>query len=124
MLKLAADENFNGDFVRGLTRGCPEVDIVRVQDVGLAGVDDPSLLSWCADHGRILLTHDVRTMIGFAYQRVASREAIPGIVVAGQTLPIRQAIEHLLLFAECSDEGEWEGQVIYLPLRQNGPSHG
>jgi hypothetical protein len=42
MLRFAADENFNADIVRGLRRRLPEVDIVRVQDVGLSGADDPS----------------------------------------------------------------------------------
>jgi hypothetical protein len=30
-------------------------------------------------------------------------------------LPIAQAIEEILLVAECSTDGEWEGQVRYLP---------
>ncbi len=34
MLRLAADEHFNGDIVRGLLRRNTLVDIVRVQDVG------------------------------------------------------------------------------------------
>jgi hypothetical protein len=41
MLRFAADENFNGDIVRGLLRRNPKLDIVRVQDVGLSGADDP-----------------------------------------------------------------------------------
>lgn len=41
MLRFAADENFNADIVRGLRRRLPELDIVRVQDVGLSGADDP-----------------------------------------------------------------------------------
>jgi len=35
MLKLAADENFNNDIIRGLLRRKPDLDIVRIQDVGL-----------------------------------------------------------------------------------------
>lgn len=35
MLKLVSDENFNGDILRGLYRQRPELDVVRVQDVGL-----------------------------------------------------------------------------------------
>jgi hypothetical protein len=49
MLRLAADENFNGDIVRKLLRRNPKLDIVRVQDVGLSGADDPSVLQWAAD---------------------------------------------------------------------------
>jgi predicted nuclease of predicted toxin-antitoxin system len=62
MLRLAADENFNGDIVRGLLRRNPKLDIVRVQDVGLSGADDPSVLKWAADQGRIVVTHDISTL--------------------------------------------------------------
>src|SRR3990172_5124193 len=57
MLRLAADENFNGDIVRGILRRNPKLDIVRVQDVGLSGADDPSVLQWAADQGRIVVAH-------------------------------------------------------------------
>jgi predicted nuclease of predicted toxin-antitoxin system len=36
----------------------PDIDIIRVQDVGLSGEDDPIVLEWAAQEGRILLTHD------------------------------------------------------------------
>jgi hypothetical protein len=45
VLRLAADENFNRDIVRGLLRRKPDLDIVRVQDAGLAGADDPPFWS-------------------------------------------------------------------------------
>ena len=41
MLELAVDVNFNNDVVRGLLRRVPDVDLVRVQDVGLSGADGP-----------------------------------------------------------------------------------
>ncbi len=59
MLRLAVDENFNNDIVRGLLRRKPELDIVRIQDVGLSGADDPTVLEWAARENRVLLTHDV-----------------------------------------------------------------
>jgi hypothetical protein len=63
MLQLVADENFNNDIVRGLLRRRPELDIVRLQDVvGLSGADDPTVLEWAAQQGRVLLTHDVSTI--------------------------------------------------------------
>lgn len=63
MLPLLADENFNNDIVRGTWRKEPGLDIVRVQDVGLSGADDATVLAWAADNGRVLLTHDVSTRI-------------------------------------------------------------
>ena len=71
MLKLVSDENFDGDILRGLYRRRPDLDVVRVQDVGLNATSDPDILEWAAVEGRILLTHDRDTMPYFAYQRVS-----------------------------------------------------
>jgi len=70
MAQFLADENFNNQIVRGVLRHSPNVDIVRVQDVGLSGVDNPTVLEWAAQEERIVLTHDVATMTTFAYQRI------------------------------------------------------
>ena len=116
MLRLAADENFNADIVRGLRRRLPELDIVRVQDAGLSGANDPSVLEWAAGEGRIVLTHDVSTLVGHAFARVATRQPMPGVFAARARDPIGSTIEDLVLLAECSFEGEWEGQIRFLPL--------
>lgn len=66
MLRLAADENFNNDLIRGLLRRKPDLDTVRVQDAGLSGVDDAAVLEWAARERRVLLTHDVTTITRYA----------------------------------------------------------
>jgi hypothetical protein len=117
VLCLAADENLNNDIVRGLVRRKPNLDIVRVQDAGLSGADDPTILEWAAHEGRVLLTHDVSTLMRYAYERVEAGLPMPGIFEVSRSVRIGLAIEDILLIAECSLEGEWEGQVRYLPLR-------
>jgi hypothetical protein len=42
---------------------------------------------------------------------------MPGVFEISRAVPIGQAIEDVLLLAECSLESEWEGQIRYLPLR-------
>ena len=117
MIRLLADENFNNNIVRGLLRREPEKDIVRVQDVGLSGADDPTVLEWAAQAERILLTHDVTTITRYAFERIKSSKPMPGVFEVNRMGPIGVAIEDILLIAECSLPGEWEGQVRYLPLR-------
>ncbi len=117
MLKLAADENFNNDILRGLIRRKPDLDIVRIQDVGLSGADDPTVLEWAAQEERILLTHDVKTITRYAYKRVEADQGLPGVFEVSRRVPIGVAIEDILLLAEYSLEGEWDGQIRYLPLR-------
>lgn len=117
MLRFAADENFNMHIVSGVLRRVPDADIVRVQDAGLEGVDDPVVLEWAAREGRVLLTHDANTLTAFAYERIAQGLSMPGVFEVSLKVPIVVAIQEILLLAECSLEGEWEGQVNYLPLR-------
>ena|SRR5690348_11886338 len=117
MLKFVADENFNNDILRGVHRRNKGIDIVRAQDEGLSGADDTIVLEWAAQAVRLVLTHDVSTMTRYAYDRVRAGQPMPGIVEVSREVPIGKAIEDILLLAECSREKEWEGQVIYLPLR-------
>jgi hypothetical protein len=116
MLRLAVDENFNNDIVRGLLRRKPELDVVRIQDVGLSGTDDPTVLEWAAREDRVLLTHDVTTITRYAYERVQAGKQMPGVFEVTRAVPIGHAIEDILLLVECSLDGEWEGQIRYLPL--------
>ena len=75
------------------------------------------MLAWAARERRVVLTHDVMTLRQFAEDRVRAGLPMPGVFEVGEYLSIRQAIEDLLLIAECSRESEWEGQVRFLPLR-------
>jgi predicted nuclease of predicted toxin-antitoxin system len=94
----------------------PELDLVRVQDAGLGGADDPAVLAWAAENDRILLTHDRATMPGFAHERLAAGQPMVGIFVLNDRLPVRQAIDELLLVDAGSAQAEWFGRVLYLPL--------
>lgn len=106
MIPLGIDENFNNDIVRGLLRRQRSLDLVRVQDAGLSGADDPAVLEWAAHQGRVLISHDVTTLTQFAYKRVAAGQSMPGLFEVGPDVPLAQAIEDLLLIAECSRPGE------------------
>ena len=116
MIRFLVDENFNGDITRGLLRRRPDLDLVRVQDVGLANTDDRAILEWAAAQGRILLTHDRATVPDFALQRLLHQQAMAGVFVVNDRTPIGQAIDELLLIDECSDPGEWNKLIVYLPL--------
>jgi predicted nuclease of predicted toxin-antitoxin system len=116
MLKLAADENFNGKIVRGLLRQEPTLDIVRIQDTEVSQAEDDIVLVWAAQAGRILLTHDVNTMPAYAYERVKNGQSMPGIFLVNPDASFRQVIEDILLLCFASLEDEWNDQVLYLPL--------
>jgi hypothetical protein len=116
VLRLLSDENFHGDIVRGLLRAMPDLDLVRVQDVGLSEADDPAILEWAASHGRILLTHDRKTIPRFAHERVSRGEVMSGVFLIGDGMPIGQAIAELLLAIDGSEQEEWKDLVTFFPL--------
>lgn len=115
-MKFLADENFDGAVFRGLVRHLPDLDLVRVQDVGLTAADDPSILEWAAREGRILLTHDRRTMPGYAYRMMADGKKLAGMIVMKPNLPVGQIIADIELIEACSTSEDWVDKVIDLPL--------
>jgi hypothetical protein len=116
-MKLLADENFHRAIVRGLLRQLPDLDLVRVQDVGLSGADDDAVLAWAAVEERLVLTHDVETLIAAAYTRVNAGLPMPGVIEVSQDVPIGIVIDDLLLLVLGSLPNEWANHVLYIPLQ-------
>jgi predicted nuclease of predicted toxin-antitoxin system len=115
MLRFLADENFDGRITAGLLQREPTLDLVRVQDVDLSGADDPTILTWAAAEERLLLTHDRKTIPGFAVQRVRNGERMPGVVVVAASGSLQVAIDAILLLNGASLPAEWEGQILTVP---------
>ena len=116
MLRLLSDENFDGKIIRGLFLRQPDLDLVRVQDVGLQELDDPTVLAWAADNNRIVITYDRATMSNFAYERLAKKEFMPGLFVVSNRISVRQTIDEILLLVNYTEQEEWKDKVLYLPL--------
>lgn len=116
MVRLLSDENFNGRIVRGLLRQRAGIDLIRVQDVGLSGVDDPAVLEWAAQNDRIVLSHDQNTLVGFALNRVAADQPMPGLIIVDDSAAIGQIINDLLLIDDATEHSEWANRVEYLPF--------
>ncbi len=64
----------------------------------------------------MLPTHDAATIPDFAHQRVGSGLAMSGLI-AQATAPVGAIIADLALVAEASEGADWDGRVIFLPVR-------
>jgi hypothetical protein len=116
MLRYLADENLSHHVVRALRLRDSQIDIVTVHEAGLVGVDDPRVLAWAAEQGRVTVTHDVSTMLDTRTTAPPPARECPAIEVA-PGLEISSVVDDLVLLAHASLENEWEGVVLYLPLR-------
>lgn len=55
-------------------------------------------------------------MPDFAYELLLRGAQMLGLFLVNDRMPIRQAIDELLLLVDCSEQAEWKGVVLYLPL--------
>lgn len=116
MIRLLADEDFNGPLLRAFKRRWRTADVVRVQEVGLMSRPDSDVLDWAKANGRIVLTHDVRTMVPLAYARLARGESSPGVFVVAQHANRAAIADDLVAIAGASTPDEWADRVTFLPL--------
>lgn len=80
------------------------------------GSGNPEVLQWAADEGRVLVTHDIRTISDFAHERVSAGLLMPGVIIVRPVLPIAVVIDELVIIEAASDPEDWKGGVHYLPL--------
>ena len=116
-MKWLADENFDNDILRGVRRRASHVDFLRVQDVGLSGADDPTVLEWATQQGRVLLTHDLSTMIPALREQLQRASYCAPILFVPDFVATALAIADILLLDEYSTPEDWAAGVLYLPLR-------
>jgi len=116
MIPLLVDEDFNARIIRGLQRLAPNANFQMVRDVGLAGQPDAAVVEWAAHNDRVLVTHDVNTLIDAALQRVRADRPMAGVIAVPQRLAIGAAVADLFLIANCAKPQELRGQIWYLPL--------
>jgi len=116
-VKWLADENFDNDILRGIRRCVDVFDVVRVQDIAeIGGSDDLEVLGWASTNGRVLLTHDLATMIPAMREQVRRSGSCSPIVFVRDSLPVSLVIEDIILLDNYANEAEWAAGVIFLPL--------
>ncbi len=116
MFKLLIDENLDQRILRGLKLQVPSLLYTVVQETGLAGARDATLLQWATENQHVIVTHDRTTMLKAAHERKRSGQKTAGVVIIKKELPLRRAIEDLVLVLECSTESERENQIVFIPL--------
>lgn len=114
-VRYQADADFNEDIVTGVLRRAPEVDFQTAHEARLSGLEDPEVLAIAADEGRILVTHDRKTMPRHFGEFIKSRTS-PGLFVIPQHAELLPVIEELILIWSASDAEEYVNSVRALPL--------
>lgn len=123
-VRFQADDDFNEHIVAGLRRKEPAVDVRSAAEARLRGLSDQEVLALAAKDGRVLVSHDFRTMPAeFARFLASGMErgtgygvVSPGVFIVPQSMAMSAAIEMLLMIWAASDATEWYERVVRLPL--------
>lgn len=94
MLRLLIDENVHGDITDEVRRRQPGLDVVRVQEAALMNTPDPDLLAWAAQHDRVVVSLDKKTLVDCAWDRVRQGLIVPGVLILLR-MTFGQAIDEL-----------------------------
>ena len=112
-----ADENYSRGIVRGWQERVPEVRLIHAQDVRLTATDDRIILDYAAQNDYIVLSHDYKTMIRFALERVERGLPMPGLVMSpNRHQPMGKVIDSLVYLYQNQSRDWFANQVIFLPL--------
>jgi hypothetical protein len=112
--RFQADNDLDQRIVTAVRRLGPAVDFQTAPTLDLHGLSDPEVLALAAEQGRILVSHDRRTLPYHFRQFIASRTS-PGVLIVSPRLSIGRSAEFLYFLWAASDADEYVNMVYDLP---------
>lgn len=100
--RFQADADFNQKIVAAAVRREPAIDFRTADEAGLRGLFDPDVLGRSAADGRVLVSHDLKTM-PHHFAEFISHAASPGVLIFPQHLPIGVVVEEVVLIWSVTD---------------------
>lgn len=114
-IRFQADADLRQAIVTAVVRREPTIDFRTAIAADLPGLEDPRVLAIAAESGRILVTHDAKSMPGHFGEFIIGAMS-PGVFIIPQYLPIAVAVEELVLIWAVTDASEWINRICRLPL--------
>jgi len=114
-IRFQADADLNQIILLATVRREPSIDFQSAKAAGLSGVRDPAVLERAAKEGRVLVTHDQKTMPRH-FSEFITHTPSPGLLIVSQHLSIAAAVEDLLLIWFATEADEWVNHIRFLPL--------
>jgi hypothetical protein len=114
-IRFMADADLRQAIVTGTIRSQPDLDIESANQAGLESLADSDVLAIAARKGRPLVSHD-RKKMPTAFGTFINSQRGSGVLIISQNLPVREAINGIILTWEASTAEEWVNQIMTLPF--------
>jgi len=114
-IRFQADADLRYTIVKAVRQQEPSIDFASAVESGLEGVSDSEILERAASEGRIVVTHDRRTMLAYFRDRLEAGKSSPGLWVVSQGAALGSVVSAIVLAWSASEPSEWRDQVHHLP---------
>jgi hypothetical protein len=114
-IRFQADADLRQAIVTGTIRRQPEIDFQSAYEALLEGKKDPEVLAIAAQDGRVLVTHDRKTM-PIEFGKFIMSQTSSGVLIILQKMSVSEAIEAIVLVWEASTTEEWVNQIMSIPF--------
>lgn len=114
-IRFLADANFNEIILLATIRREPLIDFQTASAGNLANRSDSEVLSIATQGGRILVTHDQKTMPRH-FSEFIPIQTSAGVLIIPQHLSVSSVVDDLLLIWTTTEADEWVNRICFLPL--------
>jgi hypothetical protein len=114
-IRFQADNDLKFAIVKAVRLREPAIDFASAQESGPDGITDPDLLDRAASTGRVLVSHDLRTMLDHFRRHLTVGKTSPGLLLVSQGVPIGEVVEALVVLWAVADPIELRDQAYHLP---------
>lgn len=114
-IRFQADADLNHNIVVSVLKREPSIDFQTAAVAKFEGLLDQNVLAIAAQQGRILISHDQRTM-PLHFADFISIQTSPGVLIVPKSLLILEVIDSLILSWAASTADEWRNRIVFLPF--------
>jgi hypothetical protein len=114
-VRFQADADLNEIIVKAALRREPSIDFQTARAANLSGLKEEEVLALASRDGRLLVTHDRRTMPRHFAEFIESATSF-GLLIVPQKMSIADVVEDLILIWVASEAEEWANRMYSLPV--------
>jgi hypothetical protein len=120
-IRFLVDEHLRGQLWQALMwhnqRGVYPLDMERVGDSAdlPLGSTDPDILIWAEREGRILVSGDRKTLVGYFADHLSASRHSPGVFLLRPSSSLPQIVDFLVAVTYASEASEWADVWRYVP---------
>ncbi|HEV7645157.1 MAG TPA: DUF5615 family PIN-like protein [Pyrinomonadaceae bacterium] len=114
-IKFQADVNLKIQIIRAVKRLEPGIDFKTALEADLNNKSDAEVLRIAADEGRIIVSHDRKTM-PYYFTEFIQKTKSPGIIIIGQNKNTQRVADDIALIWWTGEAEELVNQILVLPF--------